>query len=529
MSVILPSQTAELFPSVRLLPGHHRVWRPPQLRCATGPWTTLIAPLRASSDWWTQLTRRIWCVILRNRSSQSSHSNSTEINNTRRSVYDYASHVTVNRVLTGRLARCIARLGPSQSLPDRINTALWESVIVWCSTRRAFQTFMSMDEWLVRFQLSRCNAFSCLGPRHWRLLFFAVGALCLLAMRWYVLAFVDSWEQVTNKRTVGSARDTLKLPELAIVPNLPRKLHLLILTPSAPKNSEQRNAIRKTWGNVSTYCTDCSEGTQHGHNDWKVIFLIGRKGVHADSEVENESRKNGDILIGEFEDSYQNLVLKTLTGFSWAVTVNCTYVLKADDDVYVHTPRLIKWLSNPKLPSRLYAGQVHARAEPVRRTNSKYFVSKKTYSQPRYPPYCGGPFYILSRNVLGGILDAARGFAPLHIEDAYMGILARSVGVSPVHIKEFRFYFPFGEREFNEFSVCNFATFIAVGDQMSATSIQDMHTKVKAVDLLIMDAGCFWEALHIPLIVSSIVWMFVLIMYSIWQIYMIQCKTNTPH
>lgn len=65
-----------------------------------------------------------------------------------------------------------------------------------------------------------------------------------------------------------------------------------------------------------------------------------------DSQIKEEARDFNDILAGNFRDTYINLVIKLFMGFAWAKKINCRFVLKADDDVYVHLPKLISWYSN---------------------------------------------------------------------------------------------------------------------------------------------------------------------------------------
>lgn len=83
-----------------------------------------------------------------------------------------------------------------------------------------------------------------------------------------------------------------------------------------------------------------------------------------DSQIKEEARDFNDILAGNFRDTYINLVIKLFMGFAWAKKINCRFVLKADDDVYVHLPKLISWLQ--QAPSRLYAGHVHKNVDVSR-------------------------------------------------------------------------------------------------------------------------------------------------------------------
>ena len=59
-----------------------------------------------------------------------------------------------------------------------------------------------------------------------------------------------------------------------------------------------------------------------------------------------ESLRFNDIVLFDFIDSYRNMTLKHLSGFSW-LDQQCgpkrdLFVLKADDDVFVETFDLIR-------------------------------------------------------------------------------------------------------------------------------------------------------------------------------------------
>ena len=333
----------------------------------------------------------------------------------------------------------------------------------------------------------------------WKVCFFAVSAISLLMIACYIL-----YDGHTRRIELQRASVAHNFSQLSLVPTLEPTLFLLILVPSSPTNFERRDMIRKTWANATSLRLTTGKDFAEKLN-WKVIFVLGRRSPDIDTKVVNEARENGDILIVDFQDSYQNLVVKTLTGFSWAMTVNCSYVLKADDDVYVRAPRLLKWLSNSHLPLRLYAGHVHYKAAPRRNTESKYFVGENTYNRRYYPPYCGGPFYILSTNILADILQASRQYSLLSIEDAYMGILAESIRVTPLEINsKFWLYFSFGESEFLQLTVCDFASLISIGHQLSPSLIQSLHRKFEAVEVLELDYMCFWWYYYPPLLLFGI-------------------------
>jgi len=117
----------------------------------------------------------------------------------------------------------------------------------------------------------------------------------------------------------------------SVQPLLPgQEIFLLVLASLVPGSDYRfaRNAIRETWG-ISLDCRSTNDPCP-----WNVVFLLGRSYQDTlDSQIMEEARALNDILVGNFNDTYINLVIKLFMGFSWASKVNCRFVLKADDDI----------------------------------------------------------------------------------------------------------------------------------------------------------------------------------------------------
>ena len=257
--------------------------------------------------------------------------------------------------------------------------------------------------------------------------------------------------------------------------------YLLILISSAPSHFQQRQVIRATWANKVSL-----RGRRRsfsGATDWEIVFTLGKTAdVRVNARVQQEAARFDDILLGEFQDLYENLVIKTIMGLSWASRVNCTYVLKADDDVYVHISRLITWLRWPTLPARLYAGYINTHSRVVRRTTSKFYIDLESYNAPYFPNYCAGPFYVLSRNILPALVNLTSFIKPIFIEDAYIGILTQSLGVKPVDSSEtFVVQSESGALKIDE---CSLTSLICLGHGLSPPSLNLIHTRCLAIENL---------------------------------------------
>jgi Galactosyltransferase len=113
---------------------------------------------------------------------------------------------------------------------------------------------------------------------------------------------------------------------------------LVVVVHSAPDNEEFRDAIRSTWGGVGGA---------------RVLFMVGRTSDWLQQRrLDAEGLLQGDLVQGSFHDSYRNLTYKHVMALKW-VRYHCPearYVLKTDDDVFVHLPDLLELISNSTFP-----------------------------------------------------------------------------------------------------------------------------------------------------------------------------------
>ncbi|XP_007910009.1 lactosylceramide 1,3-N-acetyl-beta-D-glucosaminyltransferase A [Callorhinchus milii] len=209
---------------------------------------------------------------------------------------------------------------------------------------------------------------------------------------------------------------------------------LLLFVKSSPENRLRRDSIRETWGN-EYYIYSTLKATI------KVIFVLGvDKNVHrrhlTQQELMLENRQYADLIQQDFYDDFHNLTLKLIFQFKWANTYcqNAKFVMSSDDDVFVHTPNLVTYLQelNRKGISDFWIGRVHRGAPPVRSKASKYYVSYEMYQWPAYPDYTAGAAYVVSQDVAVKIYEALMTLnSSLYIDDVFMGMCAKKMGVSP--------------------------------------------------------------------------------------------------
>lgn len=212
---------------------------------------------------------------------------------------------------------------------------------------------------------------------------------------------------------------------------------LLLFVKSSPDNRKQRQVIRETWGNESFI---------HSELGVRIVVLFAL-GVHCDAREQanvqaallQEDQEHQDLIQQDFLDTFHNLTNKLLLQFHW-VHEHCRWAcffMSADDDVYIHMPNLIRYLHqfqrmSSKAPRDLWVGHVFRGSPPVRRKWNKYYVPPDMYPWVSYPDYTAGAGYVVSGNVAAKIYRATLMLnSSLHIDDVFMGICAKAMGVAP--------------------------------------------------------------------------------------------------
>ena len=106
-------------------------------------------------------------------------------------------------------------------------------------------------------------------------------------------------------------------------------LDYIILVNSATGNSKKRDTIRNTYGKKNLL----------KNMNQRVAFLLGKDRLkNGNKHIRHEASRYGDVIQGDFKDSYHNLTLKGVMGLRW-VSEFCPgvkVVMKVDDDVFVN-------------------------------------------------------------------------------------------------------------------------------------------------------------------------------------------------
>ncbi|XP_029442651.1 beta-1,3-galactosyltransferase 5-like [Rhinatrema bivittatum] len=207
-------------------------------------------------------------------------------------------------------------------------------------------------------------------------------------------------------------------------PHCHKRLVLLVLVTSSPGHFGPRQVIRGTWAAEETWTPF----------PWQSVFLLGQTSDDSVAqEIQKEQQRFGDVLVGNYLDTYRNLTLKVMHGLKWA-TERCRpeYILKTHDDCFVNGDRLPAFLAEHNtIKTGLYVGAVLPRPKRrvIREPSSNWYVSRQDYQPEEYPPYATSTGYVLSLDAASDILRVAERTRPILAEDAFVGILARKAGI----------------------------------------------------------------------------------------------------
>ncbi|KAG7283571.1 hypothetical protein CRUP_026498 [Coryphaenoides rupestris] len=134
-----------------------------------------------------------------------------------------------------------------------------------------------------------------------------------------------------------------------------------------------QKAIRQSWGQAGNVA----------NRTVVTVFLLGTT-TSADNfpnlsgMLSHEAELHRDLLQWDYRDSFFNLTLKETLFLEW-FSQHCShanYVLKGDDDVFVNTWQIIRYLELlPEVMTKeLFVGDVIQNASPHRDNRLKYFV-----------------------------------------------------------------------------------------------------------------------------------------------------------
>lgn len=181
---------------------------------------------------------------------------------------------------------------------------------------------------------------------------------------------------------------------------------IVIVVLSARPNFVQRKLIRQTYGSIRNI---------NNVHILAVVFMLGGlddpDGEKTDiSELEAESVRFGDVIMGDFVDTYKNLTRKTIMAYEWLESFcqEADIVVKTDDDVVVNmfalTEELRKWTPTMIGSLTFWCG-IHWSEIIDRNESSRYYVPYEDYSGEVFPKHCAGVGYVTPMGVIHRIVE----------------------------------------------------------------------------------------------------------------------------
>ena len=213
------------------------------------------------------------------------------------------------------------------------------------------------------------------------------------------------------------------------------RLLYLVVVHTSTVNFERRKSLRETWANINIRQTYTK----------RLVFLLGKP--HNESTqmlIRKESECYGDIVQGNFLDTYQNLTHKAVLGLRW-ITENCRkvkFIVKVDDDVFVNIFKLVDeiFIRNTNKTRTIFCEVRHK--EAIHRTG-KWTVEKNEFPKMRYwpTPYCPGFFVIMTADIIPELYEKAKIVPFLWLDDVYVfGLLAsKATGITRIMLKDISF------------------------------------------------------------------------------------------
>ncbi|XP_053385801.1 beta-1,3-galactosyltransferase 5-like [Mercenaria mercenaria] len=208
--------------------------------------------------------------------------------------------------------------------------------------------------------------------------------------------------------------------------------YLLVIVPSRIESFKVREVIRETYASLSRDRVSEVFG-QKIDVVVRTLYVIGTNdNGTTEKSVFFENMKYRDILQVDIADTYYNLTDKMLHALKW-IDLYCkhvTYILKADEDVFVNIGILVEQLKR-YIPSEKGSIYGHIFDTPnhlgVLR-DGRWAVTHEEYPLENYPPYAQGTSYTMSKNLVRKIIHSAQNFPYLHIEDVFItGIVAGKI------------------------------------------------------------------------------------------------------
>ncbi|XP_032055022.1 beta-1,3-galactosyltransferase 5 [Aythya fuligula] len=292
--------------------------------------------------------------------------------------------------------------------------------------------------------------------RKLKILVFLVGVSCVsfwfLYMNLNKLCIFCEKKQnyLLPKKTSGRFQGNfLQLPDIDCHKNPP---FLVLLVTSSYQNISARMAIRQTWGKERMVAS----------KRLVTYFLLGTTvNLTQQADIAAESQKYKDIIQKDFIDTYYNLTLKTMMGVEWIHKFcnQSSFVMKTDTDVFVNVFYLTELLLRKNRTTGFFTGFLKLHEYPIRKRESKWYVSIEEYPGTTYPPFCSGTGYVLSTDVASQIYNVSESTSFIKLEDVFIGLCLAKLNIQLEELHSEQTFFPekitFSVSRFKKIVMCH--------------------------------------------------------------------------
>ena len=259
-------------------------------------------------------------------------------------------------------------------------------------------------------------------------LYFVFYAMCLAIATIYLIC-MRVYHPLLSPTTFSSREMLLKNENLCSGADHVTVMYIY----SSSAAFENRETIRKTFGNTTLF----------KKYNLRVFFVLGRDHVSIvkkDADhIYEEFNTYKDLVVGDFLDTYRNLSLKGIVAleFIHRHCKNARFVIKADDDVIVNTPKIFDILHKNSINWGFTVwGRLIENSKALyclTKLFNKWCVLYTQFNRTYYPPYMFGGGFVLTADLVSPMLTASQKIAPFPIDDVYItGLLLEEVRSSKI-------------------------------------------------------------------------------------------------
>ncbi|BHF80620.1 hypothetical protein SprV_0702374800 [Sparganum proliferum] len=246
-----------------------------------------------------------------------------------------------------------------------------------------------------------------------------------------------------------------------------RNLDAVVIVKSAVYNFPDRDRLRRAFAREKQWEPEFrmamvfsvglprSSGGRFFQRDGFNISLPDRAGETMEvmqtkrSEVlrnlTDEARVNGDLVLGDYEDTYYNLSLKLFHTYQWASSFCRPHFTSQqrppvfiflDDDFAFNARRMkaeLGALTDTQI-RRVTWGLPHNQSPTIRhlhsKHNEKWCVSKREMPWPSHPPHAAGCFNVIGADVLQETALAMYFTLQFPIDDTWLGMVMTKLNLN---------------------------------------------------------------------------------------------------